>query len=317
MPRHSQQSNPEALRVRLIKLLTNFENNLKKGDLRKQVRELIPAFHLLRDLGSSLVPHDLNAARDRILFYLKKYPKTVIQGEELMVVSGIGEWARRVRELRVQLGWPIVTGVTISEMAKEEEIKGKRSGFPKMAPDEYMLLEKKQDREAAHRWNLANEIRKKKKLSVRDKILGFLRANVGNVVTGEELRYVAGDKTEWARRARELRTEYGWPVMTKQSGMSDLPVGTYMLEMDRQSHVHDRKIPDDVRLKVLRRDKYTCQMTGCGWSIYEYNRADPRILELHHKHHHVKGGSNKAENLITLCNRCHDDLHAGKKKLPG
>jgi len=66
-----------------------------------------------------LGPH---AARDRILQYLLKYPATVVQGEELMVVAGIGEWARRVRELRVEHGWSILTGNTVNEMAEEGDL---------------------------------------------------------------------------------------------------------------------------------------------------------------------------------------------------
>ncbi|MFZ6043852.1 HNH endonuclease [Vibrio natriegens] len=77
--------------------------------------------------------------------------------------------------------------------------------------------------------------------------------------------------------------------------------------MDRQSPVHDRKIPDPIRAKVLRRDKFTCQ--DCNWHIDEWNRADPRILELHHIVHHAKGGENTEENLVTLCNLCHDERH--------
>ena|GEM_PF-4707183 len=43
--------------------------------------------------------------------------------------------------------------------------------------------------DAAHRWRIANEIRKKK-LGVRDKILEYMRRNVGKHITGEELRYI-------------------------------------------------------------------------------------------------------------------------------
>jgi len=77
--------------------------------------------------------------------------------------------------------------------------------------------------------------------------------------------------------------------------------------MDRQAPVHDRLIPDPVRVAVLRRDAYQCQ--HCTWHIDEWNKADPRILELHHKKHHADGGDNTAENLITLCNICHDEIH--------
>lgn len=312
MARRSKQSNPEQLRTKLVTLLQNFETELKKEDLRSQVIELVPAYQVLNDLGSSLITENLPAARDRIIYYLKKYPLTVINGEELMVVAGISEWARRVRELRVQYGWSIITGVSALEMAKEGDLDIDGLNISDMAPNEYMLMNTEPDRDAAYRWNIANSIRKEKHIGVRDKLLKFLRANAGKPVTGEELRYVANDKSEWARRVRELRTEQGWPVITKQTGMPDLPVGTYLLELDRQAPVHDRRIPDAIRGAVLRRDHFTCQ--ECGWTIDEYNRADPRILELHHKIHHAKGGDNTESNLITLCNICHDELHAKENK---
>ena len=134
-----------------------------------------------------------------------------------------------------------------------------------------------------------------------------MRANVSLGVTNEELRYVAGNKTEWARRVRELRTEYGWPITTKSTGRPDLSVGVYVLEADRQSPEHDRYIPDDVRREVLRQDGYKCK--NCRWSHDEWNPSDPRHLELHHKMHHAKGGENTKENLQTLCNVCHDKVH--------
>jgi hypothetical protein len=305
MPRRSQQDEPEALRQELISLLSNFENELRKGDLRQRVLALVPSFHKLRDLGCSLVPEE-DSGIDRILFYLRKYPFMIIHGDELMVVAGIGEWARRVRELRKKFGWSIVSGNTAREMAEEDESPLEGVDVSGMGVDDYILLNEEPDREAAHRWNIANTIRNKKS-SVQDKVLAFLRQNVGSAVTGEELRYVAKDKSEWARRVRELRTELGWPVVTRNTGRPDLPVGTYLLEQDRQSPPHDRRIPDPVRAAVLRRDHYTCQ--DCGWNQAMWNRADPRHLELHHVHHHAKGGENDEANLVTICTVCHDERH--------
>ncbi|MFP3558204.1 DNA mismatch endonuclease Vsr [Paraburkholderia sp. SIMBA_049] len=307
MVRRSQQQDPESLRQYLIGLLTNFEAELKKGDLRGKVIALVPAHHTLRDLGSSLIlDESAQSARDRILLYLRKYPRQMISGDELMVISGIGEWARRVRELRVELGWNIASGVAMKEMLDEGELKLSDLGTEKLNRDDYMLLDEAQDRDAAFRWNKANEIRKKK-TAVKDKVLEFLQANVGRPVTGEELRYVAGDKTEWARRVRELRTEEGWAVVTKNMGRPELPIGAYVLEDLHQAPPHDRKIPDDVRRTVLVRDLYKCQ--NCGWDHSQWNKADPRHLELHHKVHHAQGGKNSEANLITLCTVCHDVVH--------
>jgi len=313
MARRSQPNSvPEELRQSLVELLTNFAEELQKEDLREKVVALVPAFHKLRDLGSSLIPQsEAASARDRIIAYLKQYPGAVIDGDELMVVSGINEWARRVRELRVQFGWWIYSGVTFNQMAQnpDDEATFKAMGIdPKtIRPDQYVLMSIDQDRDAAHRWNVLNEIRKKR-VSVKEKIIEYLRKNVGTPVTGEELSYLAGDTKEWARRVRELRTEDGWPIATKNTGRNDLPVGAYVLEEDRQAYEHDRTIPDPVRVAVLKRDNFKC--ISCGWSRDILNRDDPRkMLELHHKHQHKDGGENTVENLITLCNVCHDDVH--------
>lgn len=311
----------EHLRKQLLELLENFETLLESGTLRDQVRALVLVHRELRHLGSSLVQGDGRSARDRILRYLLQYPSTVIDGEELMVVAGISEYGRRIRELRVQFGWKIITGMTLSEMSKEEDGNGDENAVSEtsgleLGASQYFLQSAEQDREAAFRWSVANEIRKKRELSVRDKILQFLLHNVGKHVTGEELRYVAGDKTEWARRTRELRTEFGWPVVTKQNGDPSLPVGVYLLESDRQAPEHERKIPDAVRREVLRRDDYRCRQ--CEWTRQLWNRDDPRNLEVHHVLEHFKGGTNEARNLVTLCNVCHDEVHSGVplKSLP-
>lgn len=300
---------PEKIRQKIEYLIKNFQKELRSGELRVKVLALIPVFHCLRDLGKSLIAEEnVSAARDRILYYFLKYPRIVINGDELLVISGIQEYARRLRELRVQLGWSIVSGVTMKEMQdnENEEVPSEWYG---MKPNEYILLNSEQDREAAHRWNIANTIRKKKG-SVRDKILLYLKENVGRGVTGEELRYVAGNKTEWARRVRELRTEYGWPVVTKSTGRPDLDIGVYVLQDNRQRPEHDRHIPDNIRRKVLRQGGYKCKK--CEWTHTEWNPSDPRHLEIHHVEHHVRGGGQEEDNLITLCTLCHDDIHRKK-----
>ena len=309
MPRRSQPNDPEALRQRMQALIDDFEGQLEHGDLRQKVVALVPAFHTLRDLGSSLLDAEgSGSARDRILEYLLAYPHTPIDGDELMVVSGIGEWARRVRELRVQAGWRIISGVTFDEMLGEDVFAELPLPWvARLASDQYMLVDTRQDREAAHRWHVANGIRKSTG-SVHSKLLRFLRENVGSEVTGEELRYVAGDKSEWARRIRELRTEFGWPVLTRVTGRPDLPVGVYVLEADRQAPEHDRQIPDAIRGQVFRRDGYECR--HCSWNHEMWNRSDPRHLEAHHVVQHKDGGGNTADNLITLCTVCHDEAHS-------
>jgi HNH endonuclease len=322
--RRSRPDNePEALRQSLVELLTNFAEELRKSDLRAKVIALVPAFHKLRDLGSSLIPkNEAASARERIIAYFQRYPHTVINGDELMVVSGIAEWARRVRELRIQFGWSIYSGVTFKDMAEEAtdaDDTGETAALEavldmppsKIKPDQYVLMRKDQDRHAAHRWNVLNDVRRKK-VSVTDKIIEYFRKNVGEEITGEELKYLAKDKKEWARRVRELRTEQGWPIVTKNSGREDLAIGVYVLEEDRQTYEHDRRIPDPVRVAVLQRDGYKC--IRCGWNRSMLSPDDPRkMLELHHVKHHKDKGENSVENLITLCNVHHDEEHRHAK----
>ncbi len=308
MSENNYLEDSETIRKKLVDLITNFEKELQSGDLREKVLALIPCYHHLRNLGKSLIPKETaRSAIGRILFYFRKYPYTVIGGDELLVVSGIQEYARRVRELKVQFGWSIVSGVTAKQMAEEDEFPIENVDVSSMRPADYILVSIDQDREAAFRWQVANEIRRET-VSVRDKILKFFRANVGKIITGEELRYVAKDRTEWARRVRELRTEYGWPVVTKNTGRPDLNVGVYLLEADRQSPEHDRNISDRVKRKVLRRD--SCQCQKCEWTHKEWNRSDPRHLELHHIRPHMEGGKNIEENLLTVCTVCHDEIHS-------
>lgn len=197
MARRSKAASNTNKQIETIKnLIQAFSDGLQQDDVRAQVRALIPSFHALRDLGAGLLPDlEPNSARHRVLAYLRKYPLTLIDGDELLVVSGISEWARRVRELRVEEGWSILTGVSIKELQGQDPallnaistalgVDSKR-----IKPDQYVLVREEQDREAAHRWNQLNEIRKIKGLGVKSKLLEYFRRNVGKPVTIEEKAY--------------------------------------------------------------------------------------------------------------------------------
>lgn len=309
MARRSKRVKPITRTAQLQQALKLFLDDYENLNLRQRVDCLIEPNFMLRDIGSSLMPKKYaGSARQRILFYLKEFVGEKVRGEELMVVSGISEYARRIRELRVEHGWQIISGLTLKDMA-ESENQEDAEGIPKLKPDEYILLNRDRDEDAAARWKSAKAIRNEK-LSVQNKILKYLKENVGKPISGEELKYLAKDKSEWARRVRELRTEQGWSVATKSTGRPDLPVGIYVLEDLRQAPEHDRHIKDDVRGRVLRRDEYKCQ--DCDWSRDIWHPDDPRHLEVHHLVMHAKGGENTEANLITLCNICHDVRHRSK-----
>ncbi len=61
-------------------------------------------------------------------------------------------------------------------------------------------------------------------------------------------------------------------------------------------------IPPSVRAAVLARDRHRCTTPGC---------RSTHFLEVHHVVARSRGGSNRAENLVTLCSRCHGFVHEG------
>jgi hypothetical protein len=306
MARRRRADTVEALLPELKAQLERFAAERGAHPLRTKVLQLVDAYRTIKDVGvNTLHEHGLTAksARERSLDYFLKYVGEVLSGEELAVVSGISDYPRRIRELRVEFGYQIASGASPDEEA----------GI-KLKPDEYMLVVAEPDEDAVRRWKLANKIRRSKG-SVQARLLQYLLQSVGRVVTTEELSYIADNKKEFARRVRELRTEQGYAISTKFTGRPDLAVGQYVLESaDRISQPHDRKIPSDVQAAVYSRDQHSCQ--SCGWNHARSRPGDPRILELHHVQQHAAGGPNSLENLVVLCSRCHDELHAGRLTLP-
>ena len=59
-------------------------------------------------------------------------------------------------------------------------------------------------------------------------------------------------------------------------------------------------IPPKTRAAVLARDRHRCATPGC---------RSTRFPEVHHLTPRAHGGSNRAENLVTLCSRCHRFAH--------
>lgn len=53
-----------------------------------------------------------------------------------------------------------------------------------------------------------------KRIGSRALLRAYLLANVGTVFESEQLRAVAGGKSEWGRRIRELRNEEGYEILT-------------------------------------------------------------------------------------------------------
>lgn len=140
----------------------------------------------------------------------------------------------------------------------------------------------------------------------RAKLRAHFLANIGRVMDGAELRSIAGDISEWARRVRELRTEEGFLILT-HNDRADLKPGEYLLESAKPQPAFARGISKETRALVLDRNGFTCQM--CGAAAGEPHPYDPtRKTRLHIGHVIDKslGGSDEASNLKAICSVCNE-----------
>jgi hypothetical protein len=106
----------------------------------------------------------------------------------------------------------------------------------------------------------------------RAKLRAHFLANIGRVMDSNELREVADNQSEWARRVRELRTEQGYQILT-HNDRSDLKPGQYLLESAKPQPAFARAISKETRAYVLDRNGFTCQM--CGAVAGEPHPYDP------------------------------------------
>lgn len=266
-------------------------------EIRKEILGLVEAFDALRSLTKIRLRKVTNerASVERLLAYLKLFVGEVVSGKELAVVAATEDPKRRVRQLRVERGYKISTGVNRKDLG----------------PRDYVLESRRPDSGVAGKWRIKNRI-KRSDLSAQNKWLDLLKAYIHKEVNLKDLKYVAPDKDR--RRIRELRTDHGWRVVTRSTGRPDLPIGSYVLESLKQLPQHDRKIDDKIFDRVLRRDKLKCRK--CGWSAKIRNSSERRqYLEVHHIKFHQYGGPGDEKNLISLCNIDHDEVH--RKKLVG
>ena len=140
----------------------------------------------------------------------------------------------------------------------------------------------------------------------RAKLRQHFLANLGRVMNADELRLVAGNISEWARRVRELRTEEGYLILT-HNDRAHLKPGEYLLETGKPQPAFERAISKETRAFVLDRNGFTCQM--CGAVAGENHPYDPsRKTRLHIGHVIDKslGGSDEAANLKAICSICNE-----------
>lgn len=112
---------------------------LNPADLRANVRSLMEAQENLSITGRNLAGGS-NSAIDSILGYMLMYVGKPLDGGELSVISGIRDYARRIRELR-SMGYRIVCG---NNVTRYEATLLRRLQIETLRPDQYVLLSKKQ-----------------------------------------------------------------------------------------------------------------------------------------------------------------------------
>lgn len=141
--------------------------------------------------------------------------------------------------------------------------------------------------------------------------------------------------SRWLNRANSIKTGRFSPTMRSKLHShikeieyikSILPIkhmvfetGTFDTHLMQDPRLYSEKVKhwgyqkgpnygfENTRAMVLNRDHYTCQ--ACK------GKHKDSHLEVYHIVFRSQGGSDEADNLITLCHTCHKALHAGKLKL--
>ncbi|WP_420597129.1 HNH endonuclease [Deinococcus sp.] len=157
--------------------------------------------------------------------------------------------------------------------------------------------------------------------AARTRILELFQSNLGQVVTKDQIAAVAVI-SEWARRVRELRDEFGYLIVSHKDRPGELRPGEYILTAaEPRETAKQRKIGKDQYFRILVRDNHMCQ--SCGAKVGDPNPLDPsRTVRLVVDHVYPISEAEKYgidpyadENLQTLCDVCNEgkwNKYAGK-----
>jgi hypothetical protein len=142
----------------------------------------------------------------------------------------------------------------------------------------------------------------------RSRVLRFLLDHLGTVVTSSDIARASGGASEWARRLRELRDEFGYRILSHKD-RAGLKPGEYLLETDRRDPVLPRTISKETRAFVLERNGYTCQMCGLAAADPDPFHPGQNVrLTMGHIIDKSKGGRDTPENLRAVCTNCNEGL---------
>lgn len=224
----------------------------------------------------------LTSPQERILTYFRDRIGQVVGKHELRGVAAIYEWARRIRELRIDQGWPISS----------------YSNRPDLRPGQYILEAGEPNDELLHDWTLARRTRELR-ISPKNRGLEYLKALCPRAATKDQLAYVMQIQS-YAEHLRDLEEE-GWHV---QSNVDDptLPSGSFRLVSLDLRPPRVRQLVK-LRYQILDRDEYACR------DCERTPTRDSIPLEVHRVRPAVQRGDNEPRNLITLCSECHAERH--------
>jgi len=140
---------------------------------------------------------------------------------------------------------------------------------------------------------LAREVKKARRRAAVDPSQGELLPSTPAVVAPRELpvhMHVKFSPEQEARRAA---------LVERLHKLGGVPSDRAELLLEALAALAEAKESKTRRL-VLSRDRHQCQAPGCGRT---------RFLEVHHIKPRHLGGTNKPENLTTLCGSCHRLWH--------
>ena len=158
----------------------------------------------------------------RILRYLQLRLGEIVSKEELSGVAGIYEWARRVRELRMDHGWAIHSAVTRGDL---------RVG-------QYILELDHPDADLARSWTIARKMRKLRTVGgpapSKVRFLQYLKAIYPASADNEQLAYVAGSSTQSVRHLADLADD-GWLIVSSAENGAGTVTGYRLASLERQT----------------------------------------------------------------------------------
>jgi HNH endonuclease len=262
------------------------------GQLRDRVAERMNELFTDRvDAGYLKVPA-YGGVHPRLLAYLATHVGQDVQAARLRVLTGEQiHTERRVREFRD-------LGLKLSWRGSGDNVI-------------YRLASVQPDLDYAARFALEHNIKKDRDLNATEKMFMLLKAELGRPVNTKRLQWISGHQGQYDRRIRELAETYTITTGGKKGSRADLGPSDYILESLEQKEAGESFKAETIQ-QIFRRDDFRCQK--CHWGRDDPPRGGRRYIEAHHKTHKAERGKGDLENGITLCNVCHDGVHAEMRR---